>query len=37
VDLWNARVEQRDASRPTATQSQGAPVRARLTDRPLPV
>lgn len=37
VDLWNARVEQRDLTRPLVAPSQGAPLRARLTDRPLPV
>jgi hypothetical protein len=36
VDLWNARVDQRDAARPLITASQGAPLRARLADRPLP-
>jgi hypothetical protein len=37
VDLWNARVEQRDAARPLVAPSQGAPLRGRLGDRPLPV
>ncbi len=36
VDLWNARVEQRDAARPLVAPTQSAPLRARLTDRPLP-
>lgn len=36
VDLWNARVDQRDAERPPAVSSHGAPVRARLADSPLP-
>ncbi|MCY7302554.1 MAG: hypothetical protein LH654_05870 [Thermoleophilia bacterium] len=36
VDLWNARVEQRDAARPLHAPPQGAPLRARLADHPLP-
>ena len=36
VDLWNARVDQRDAARPLVAPTQGAPLRARLVDRPLP-
>ena len=36
VDLWNARVDQRDAERPLIAPSQGTPVRARRVDRPLP-
>jgi len=36
VDLWNARVDQRDAARPLVASIQGAPLRARLADRPLP-
>jgi hypothetical protein len=36
VDLWNARVDQRDAERPLIAPSHGAPLRARLADRPLP-
>jgi len=36
VDLWNARVDQRDATRPLVAPSQGAPLRARLADSPLP-
>ena len=36
VDLWNARVDQRDAARPLSTPSQGAQLRARLADSPLP-
>jgi hypothetical protein len=36
VDLWNARVDQRDARQPLTAPSQGAPLRARLADRTLP-
>lgn len=32
VDLWNARVDQRDAARPLVVPSQGASLRARLVD-----
>jgi len=36
VDLWNARVDQRDATRPLITPSHGAALRARLADGRLP-
>ncbi len=32
VDLWNARVDQRDAARPLVVPRQGASLRARLSD-----
>ena len=32
VDLWNARVDQRDAARPMVAPSSGAPLLARLAD-----
>ena len=32
VDLWNARVDQRDAARPLVAPRQGASLRARLGD-----
>ena len=35
VDLWNARVDQRDAAQPVVVPS-GAPLRARLADNALP-
>jgi len=35
VDLWNARVDQRDANRPLVATSHGA-LRARLADGRLP-
>ncbi|MEO5632597.1 hypothetical protein [Gaiella sp.] len=35
VDLWNARVDRRDAGEPLAVPS-GAPLRARLAEKPLP-
>ena len=37
VDLWNARVEQRDAARPMVSAGESTSGRARLTDRPLAV
>jgi hypothetical protein len=36
VDLWNERVEQRDAARPVIAQGHGAALRARLADSRLP-
>jgi hypothetical protein len=36
VDLWNARVDQRDAAHLQTAPSHSAPSRARLADRPLP-
>ena len=36
VDLWNARVDQRDATRPLVGPSHGAALRARLADGRLP-
>ena len=36
VDLWNARVDQRDATRPFVGPSHGAALRARLADGRLP-
>lgn len=32
VDLWNARVDQRDAARPFVAPRQGTSLRARLSD-----
>ncbi len=32
VDLWNARVDQRDAARPLVAPRRGASLRARLND-----
>ena len=36
VDLWNAKVEQRDSSRAFEAASQATTVRPRLADIPLP-
>ena len=36
VDLWNARVDQRDSARSLMGQSHGAALRARLAESPVP-
>ena len=36
VDLWNARVDQRDSARTLVGQNHAAALRARLTEGPVP-